>query len=84
MFASTVWFVKDTSAKVVLSKDTVGAVPEGLKDAPLTEICWVELLTTALRIIGAVAPQAGRTRNTEAVRNDVRRDWSGTLKSSVL
>jgi len=65
------WFVNDSTASVVVAKTTVGARPDGLKLAPLTVIRLFVVFTTALKIIGAVAPQAGAARNMDAITNDV-------------
>ena len=51
--------------------DTVGARPDGLKLAPLMVIRLFVVFTTALKIVGAVAPQAEAARHMDATTNDV-------------
>jgi hypothetical protein len=67
---------------VVVAKTTVGARPDGLKLDPLMVIRLFVVFTTALKIIGAVAPQAGAARNMDAITNDATRNCLNTWESS--
>jgi L-2-hydroxyglutarate oxidase LhgO len=75
--ATSLWFVNDTKSSAVWAKTTVGARPDGLKLAPLIVIRLFVEFTTALKIIGAVAHQAGAATNMDAITNDVVRKCLG-------
>jgi hypothetical protein len=65
-----------------VAKTTVGARPDGLRLLPVMVIRLFVVFTTALKIIGAVALQAGAARSMVAIRNDVVRKCLGTWESS--
>jgi hypothetical protein len=65
---------------VVVAKTTVGARPDGLKLAPLMVIRLFVVFTTALKITGAVALQAGVVRSMDAITNDAIRKCLSTLE----
>jgi hypothetical protein len=86
--AISFWFVYDNRASAVWAKATVGAGPNGLKLAPLMVMVMrlFVVFTTALKITGAVALQAGAPRNmtNAAIRNCLSTSGSSFVDKEIV